>query len=434
MAWEGYLTYGGVEIINVARTETYLANTPLLTAFRPAYTNIPLADYLEDSYGVPSDGAPWYNENFPETGEFYGVYPLSVTGLENSTATAVVVENTGDGGYIQTTRQATKGIVFNTLLLGADSAACAAGLRWLEHVLLNRTSWNPVTDGQPGLGNDLAFLVAPPEEGDLVGVDPLDRQTYFDSRCTIGPTVLAKTDLNTCGGTVWNVQFTITAPNPKPFFDPIGVVTDYPTAVPTSADPFDNEVDGTDFDAEDALFAEVSCAVELYQPLNDPLCPAAILPPGVPSVPLNCVSLPLTFRRRWLQVPKGFAPTHSVAAGVINIDSRDGAPVRNYRLRFYPYTDSDPTPDLGDPCAFAYEILVPYLPVSITINTHLAEVVGPGNKRAEHMLTRTDGTPFDWPWLDADLNWGIAVDHDASYVEPYLTIDYLTTNSSHGII
>lgn len=439
MAWEGYITYGDVEIINVARTEAYLRNSGMLAAFRMIYGDVPLADYLEETYSTPSDGAPWADGDFPDTYDFYGAYPISIGGLESSSAVATVAENITDGGYVQPTRFASKGIVFNVLLIGSTDRAVDAGLRWLHHVLLNRTAWNPQLDGAPGRANDLAFLTSVPTQEDVDAgrvllEDPLRRWTYYDTRCTIAPQVLAKQELSTCTGVLWNVTFTITAPNPKPYYDPINVVTEYPDNVTTAADPFGAEVTGSFYSTADALYVDESCAAPLYQPLNDPLCPAVLLPPGVPSVALNCLSLPLTFRRRWLRIPTGFSPRKGVAATSIYIESRNGSPVRNYRLRFYPYLEGDPTPDTADPCAFSHEILIPYLPTSITILPHLNEVTGPGGKRAEHLLTRSDGNPFDWPWLDTDVNWAVAIDHDASYVEPYLSLRYYTTNATHGIV
>ena len=59
MAWEGWMEFGGVEIINVDRTEAYAAGT---SWFKPVYRNGNLAPMLGhgDRYTTPLlDDAPW---------------------------------------------------------------------------------------------------------------------------------------------------------------------------------------------------------------------------------------------------------------------------------------------------------------------------------------------------------------------------------------
>ena len=92
MAWNGYFTFGGTEVINVARTEAYARNAGI-GWFKPVYRNEALPLILGDTYTSPlQDDAPWTDPDDLSSYDFYGVYPLDITGIEDSTVTAEVVE------------------------------------------------------------------------------------------------------------------------------------------------------------------------------------------------------------------------------------------------------------------------------------------------------------------------------------------------------
>src|SRR4029077_15770359 len=104
MAWEGYFTFGGEEIINVTRTETYAQHAGL-GWFHPVYRNGALPLILGEEYVSPlMDEAPWTDPDILASYDFYGAYPLDVTGIENSTITANIVESTLNGGVVQKPR------------------------------------------------------------------------------------------------------------------------------------------------------------------------------------------------------------------------------------------------------------------------------------------------------------------------------------------
>lgn len=138
MAWEGYYTYDGQEVANATRTETYAKNAGL-SWFRPLYESDALPYMLGHGirYTTPVlDNAPWVDPDIPESGDFYGYYPLDVTGIEDSSRTSEVIESVLDGGIGGRIRHATKEFVFNGLLIAGSDAGADYGQKWLKKVLL----------------------------------------------------------------------------------------------------------------------------------------------------------------------------------------------------------------------------------------------------------------------------------------------------------
>lgn len=143
MAYQGFLRFDSVEVINVARTMAYIAAglAPPGVEFTAPVAHDGLGDALGEAYRTPVlDEAPWYDESRPETHGFAGVLPIGVTGLDGTTAAREVVENIDDGGVAQMVRRATRTIACSALLVGDSSAAVYAGLEWLTTVLLRQCS------------------------------------------------------------------------------------------------------------------------------------------------------------------------------------------------------------------------------------------------------------------------------------------------------
>jgi hypothetical protein len=166
MAFPGYFSYNGTEIINATRTEAY-ARRHRPSWFRPVYKEENLAWLLGDrEYSGPlQDDAPWIETSDPNSFDFFGVYPLSVEGVENSTVTAEVVESIVDGGHVGRTRRATRSMVFSGLLLGASECAVEYGMRWLRSVVNGGPCFNQ-TYGSCG-GYELCYLGCAPSIGEV---------------------------------------------------------------------------------------------------------------------------------------------------------------------------------------------------------------------------------------------------------------------------
>ena len=161
MAWSGYFMFGGTELINATRTEAY-AKHYNVGWFRPIYNEVALSWLLGDPrYTTPlQDDAPWTDPDNLDSYDFYGVYPLEITGIEDGTTDATVVESVIDGGYIGRTRKKTRTVVFSAVLTGASECAVEYGHRWLRSVLTGGPCYNQAY-GQCG-GVDLCYLSCPP--------------------------------------------------------------------------------------------------------------------------------------------------------------------------------------------------------------------------------------------------------------------------------
>ncbi len=176
MGFDGYLNFGGIEIINAARTTAYLRN--LLPTFPNAritdiYDTLPTA-LGDEPYRTPLlDDAPWI-ESSPQptdlgvladdfvnpTHGFYGLYPLGISGIGDSTMTAKITQSILDGGYPGQERDTTRSIRVRGYLVGENMLSVEAGLTWLRNALRRNGCQ---THGDQCGYSDLSFFLAPPD-------------------------------------------------------------------------------------------------------------------------------------------------------------------------------------------------------------------------------------------------------------------------------
>lgn len=162
--FQGWLSFGGTEILNEERFRAYQKElVPGVSMPTVCSDEKNLAATLADApYRTPMmDEAPWVDHDDPDTYGFVGAFPLTVSGLTDSTRTASVVENTVDGGAVVGRRRATKEVRVTALLMGDTEAALSAGKRWLAAAL----------DGgcDPCEPSDLCFLVGTNPDGVTMG-------------------------------------------------------------------------------------------------------------------------------------------------------------------------------------------------------------------------------------------------------------------------
>lgn len=162
MAYEGYLKANGVEIANAARTSRYMDNLLPTFGFKGCQDCEGLEAALGETYATPiADNAPWYDPLMPASGAFYGFYPLSIEGIDDSTREAVTTELVGDGSITNRPRFAGRDIRVNGLLLGATEQAVDTGMAWL-----NRALSGPCEGTNDCLGGDLEFYSSCPQVQD----------------------------------------------------------------------------------------------------------------------------------------------------------------------------------------------------------------------------------------------------------------------------
>lgn len=485
MSWIGWFTYGDTEVINATRTETYARNAAV-GWFKPAYKNTALPLILGDTYTSPlMDDAPWTDPDALESYDFYGAYPLSVAGIEDSTITADVVESTREGGVVQKARHATKTMVFSVALVGGSECAVEYGMRWLKAVLnecgclrghspigscggqsltylscepavdLNYTTGSAtyqrvVVDGgiaskpgptlvnggsaaKPGgqlvngggaVVNDQTTIETAPTFDLTECLDPYLR-ALRKVTVTTGPTVTSKAAMSN-GGAAWTVEWTAVAGDPNEYGAPIPIVVGFLDPKVDVPYPGDVVPPGAMWDPDGYVTTDPACPVVVYQPVFDPQCPLLVPPPAVPTISPVCFTFPTNFRRRSFTIPAQNVSLWNGTVPIITIHTPTSAEVRNLRVRFY--LDDDGDASIDEPCATEGDVVFTYLPpgsiVTFDAVAHLIYVDSPGQgrRRADSVATDSDGGPFDWPELSCGSGYVVTIDMPQTQVKPIIDL------------
>lgn len=161
MAYDGYFNLGGVEIINAARTAKYVGSLMPTFGLDDCTDCDDLREALGDEeYRSPVlDPAPWLDTSDARTNDFWGVYPLGVSGVDDSTRQVSVTELTTDGAVTGLPRASSREIRYDVMLVGRTEAGVMAGFHWLNRAL------DAYRCGEQGLGcsgTDLDFFSSCP--------------------------------------------------------------------------------------------------------------------------------------------------------------------------------------------------------------------------------------------------------------------------------
>lgn len=166
MTYDGYLAFGGNEVVNSERARGYsqTADCPMFWLKGDPCAGLPYAvgDSVYNYFDITQ--APWYDSTIDDISRrFYGVYGLEVSGVEDSTRTAPVIEGIGDGGVIGRSRRAVRNVKVRALLLGKGQDAVEYGMSWMNSML------DPDACGQIsedcGTATASMFSSCPPERG-----------------------------------------------------------------------------------------------------------------------------------------------------------------------------------------------------------------------------------------------------------------------------
>lgn len=421
MAWEGWFEYAGQEFLNVQRTEAYARKAGVGWLRCTSTTDLgPILGH--DLYTNPiHDDAPWYDPDDMNTAGFWGVYPLGVSGIEDSTRSSVVVESVGDGGIPGRVRHSSKAVVFSVALVGEDDGAVDAGLRWLRQLLLGSACGNRAT--QTCNGDTMCYLSAQPQlnwdvEGDATECFPNYVRSLRKVVFNNGPTVTTKHQPSD-GSAIWLAQFTAVAGSPfeygpevpivESMFAP-GVTNPYRIPLPDYL-PLSAAIDTTG-----TLFDEVSCLPSAYKPVFDPNCAPLAPPPGPPSVPLGCFSPPQNWRRYQFAIPKDQIPLWGEVVPKIEVHATT-VDLQNLRLRFY--VDENGDGSIEDPCGFCGDLVLSYIPKGKSLvldgseQTVYVDEGGGVLQRADSLVYSTDGTPMDWPSLSCGTGYVVTIDTES---------------------
>lgn len=432
MAWDGYFSFGGTEIVNVERAENYALNGDLF-GFRPIYNNNTLHQVLGDTeYNTPFQDldTPWADPNDPDSGYFYGLYPMEITGIEASTRTSNIQENTGDGGTAGRLRHGTRSITFNMLLLAATDAGADYGMNWLRSALLAGQDGDCSTDGFNGAA--LCYFAAEPVvnlDANAVDVEacssPLLRYLY-SSVVTSGPTINAKKTTST-GWSFWDVTFTMTCGIPWEFGEERKVLSGWLSGV-AGQTPGGGSTDNTGY-----VWVNKECATKDYVPVFDPLCPDLVLPPVLPKTKLGCFNPPANWLRRTFTIPSDLSRMWTEAVPYFEIITRPDRPVRNLRLRIYSDPEGTLDPDVHY-CSYCADYLITYIPDNgvLTIdgrNQNITFTSGGQTRRADSLVMSSMGTPLLWPGLVCGVDYVATLDSLQTQRAPSINFSLIPKSS-----
>jgi hypothetical protein len=218
---------------------------------------------------------------------------------------------------------------------------------------------------------------------------------------------------------VWTVSFTGVAGSPYEFGAENPIVAGF--GKPGVTDPYLIDEGGA-FDQIGSLYLETPCAVPVYAPIYDPLCPAITPPPAPPSVPLGCFTPPANWMRRFFTIPKTEVPVWGETVPVVSVHANRGV-LRNLRLRFYADVLNDGAIN-EDACAYCGDILISYVPQNSSLIFDASDQVvyieqnGGVRRRADSLVFKTDGTPFEWPALTCGFSYVVTLDLPQTQVPP----------------
>lgn len=177
MTYEGYLNFGGNEIVNTERARGYATTASCYIPWIRSKECLTLRDALgHEPYTYSNISfAPWFDPGKPGlTGRFLGVVGLRIDGVDDSTRSATVTEGIDDGGVMGRMRKGARSIRITATLIADGDDALDYGIAWLSAAL------DPGACGQHGTAcgtTDLEFFSACPPAR-----EPGEAQADYDER------------------------------------------------------------------------------------------------------------------------------------------------------------------------------------------------------------------------------------------------------------
>lgn len=173
MAYEGWLSFGGVEIVNNERIRGYSRSADCYLPWLQGPECETLQEAMGDTPYVIDDitSAPWYDQSLPTlSGRFLGVYGLALSGMDSSTRSTQSTEGISDGGVLGTARKGMLSARVTATLLAEGRDALDYGVSWLNSALdANRCGQHGGSCGT----TDMEFLTdCPPERADVNDYGP----------------------------------------------------------------------------------------------------------------------------------------------------------------------------------------------------------------------------------------------------------------------
>lgn len=292
-------------------------------------------------------------------------------------------------------------------------------------------TWVPRLIADPALPN--AFEIAPvlSHAKYKTAQECLDEITrsFLDVTTIEGPTVVDVFE-SSCGERYYKVEWTMVAGNPAmlgpivPFVtrmhsDTGGGMVPYAAEFATAyqvttglvVDPV-NDVDTR------CLTTEASATLNVF----DPCCPGFLAPPTLPYIADTCFDRPTTYHRSWVQIPKDYAP--EIEDGLLSMEVlNDNHSKRGLRIRVYPDPIGSGISGISE-CDFCDEFFITYIPPNATwrLDGPSRRVTTQPTGRMQQIVSSAsvrgrDGGPFDFPAMQCNTGFLIAVDVPDQYPE-----------------
>lgn len=376
MATDAWLTYGDSELFNLSRTaqlaETLGIDVVLTDPARVAWIESALSG---EDYALIT-AAPWYDEGYPASGEFAGVMPISITGLDDSTLEAATTEFITAGGSSGRGRSATLPIVAKVAVVASTARGADFGKRWLDRVLI---------------GEGAREFCSGVEMRYFRWADEAAPQAHRrDVSLTRGTKVTSKRS-NSCSH-MWIVTFTWTANDPYEYGDEEPRVTGLGTvgvAAPSGA-PAITSGGGT-------VMTEEPCPAFDYSPLYDPLYPTLVAPPSAPTYyPEGWFLAPgSVFTRYWARI-ESVEPSSLAVVPVVTLTT--DLDIRMVRVSFWPNDSA-----VDDMCDPLWVGIISYLPAGVNFIldgeqsvAYAWDGVSEHVRRTDSLVYGPEGVPVDW--------------------------------------
>lgn len=260
MAYDGWIKFGNIELVNLSRTAQLAQSMGIDTLWTEPSTVQWIQDALAgEDYDLITE-APWYDAGHAASAEFAGIVPLSISGLDDSTLEASTTEYITDGGSSGKPRNKTLTLVASVAVVASTARGADFGKRWLDKVLTGSGARTTCS------GSDLRYFQYKQAEG-----QPVPPQAHRrDVTLSRGTSVTRKRE-SYCSAT-WMVTFTWTANDPFEYGDEVSVLASLGAAVPVGT---------TDYGT--LAMTEQDCPVYDYTPIYDPLHPALVPSPVAPD-------------------------------------------------------------------------------------------------------------------------------------------------------
>lgn len=392
MTFSGWASYGGVEIINSQRANTY-AKARGIQAIRCSPCPNLYAAVGDDEYVDPiTDDAPWYDPGVPESGRFLGFVGLEISGLDKGTSTQTHTDLATGGAALGPAREEAREILIRGYAVAQDDAALSYGIAWLNTALKGSTC-----SGGCG-GEEFCVFVACPA-GNPVSPDFGDREarTLYQVGVIDAPAAPETSRRRLIGGVGAPISVTLLAGRPWIHSTPADVIS----------------TDLDDIYVGDIVVApqDTSDCEEATDCLDNPFCPAPPAPPVLPIPVDPCFPTTSYVAERFvITIPDNIAPEWYQKVPVISLYTGD-AYTRRVSIRFHTAYLGGSCEDPTNPCNACTQINLAYLPEGATFmldgRTEAATVDcagGSGQLTATPTLYGEGGSLFEWPVFECNAS------------------------------